>query len=185
MTTYNIGLNATRTIAYVTVDPEPLPGAATIVLTDIEHDSASDQVHDYAGNHALAHHVRDLLYKRKAADGASGASYPDGMYDLSKVSITKYGQIWNAISLVVGAIPVLDASDVTTHTLVLSYHYHNTNPADAVATNSHFTFVSSDPNKATVSAAGLITAVAAGTTNITVTQANSGLSLVIPLTIVA
>jgi len=181
MTVYNIGLNAARTIAYVTVDPEPLPGAATIVLTDIEHgaglDAGDDAVHDVTGNHVLFHHVRDLLYKRKASDGTSGAVHPYGMYDLSRVSIQKYGKIWDATALVVDDVP--DIEEEATETLVIAYH-----PSLEVAVNTHFTYASDDTDVATVSSAGVVTGVAAGEAVITVTQANSGLEVEVPITVV-
>lgn len=55
----------------------------------------------------------------------------------------------------------LDASDVDTEQIVIT-----TTPANE---NGSYTYVSSDPTKATVSATGLVTAVAAGETTITVT----------------
>jgi hypothetical protein len=180
MAVYNIGLNAARTIAYVTIDPEPLPVEATIVLTDIEHDDADDAVHAFAANHVLAHHVRDLLYKRKASDGSSGATYPNGMYDLSKVSIVKSGDLWAAEDIRITAVADLDLSDLDTATLEIKYF-----PSMEVADNDHFTYVSSDPSKATVSAAGLVTAVGVGTTTITVSQAATGFEATVVITVVA
>lgn len=175
MTTHNIGLSADSKTVYVTIDPEALPGAATNVLADIEHDASGANEDDlvdpaHGENHALYHDVREALYH-------------EDILDMQSISIVKHGAIWGATALIISPVTNLDVSNGDTATLVINYDYPD--KANAVATNSHFTYVSSDPTKATVNAAGLVTAVAAGTSTITVTQANSGLSAQIVITVVA
>lgn len=57
--------------------------------------------------------------------------------------------------------------------------------APANATNKTVTYTSSDPTKATVSNSGLVTAIAAGTTNITATTADGAKTAVCAVTVTA
>jgi hypothetical protein len=180
MGVYNIGLNAARTIAYVTIDPEPLPELATIVLTESGEEHGNDEndpVHAYGGNHVLFHHIRDLLYKRHASDGDAGATFPDGMYDLSKVSIVKYGEFWEIRTLEIDELDPIEEG--ATDTLVITYQ-----PNDEVADNDHFTYESDDELIATVSEAGVVSGEGFGEATITVTHTSTGVTADVPVTVI-
>lgn len=173
MTTHNIGLSADSKTVYVTIDPEALPVAATNVLADIEHDASGANEDDlvdpaHGENHALYHDVREALYH-------------EDILDMQSISIVKHGELWSATSITIDEVADLDVSNGDTDTLVITYL-----PNDEVATNTHFEFESSDPTKATVSAAGLVTALAAGATTITVTHSTiPALTAEIEITVVA
>lgn len=162
----NIGLSADKKTVYVSMDPEALPAEATDVLTDFKHnDDANDALGDDV-NHVLYHHVRDALYH-------------EGIYDMQRISIVKHGELWAATGIQAAA--VADVEVGATATLELSY-FPSTNDAD----NDDFTYVSSDPTKATVSAAGVVTGVAIGDTVITVTHKTmTNLTVDVPITVIA
>lgn len=173
MTTYKLGLSADSKTAYVTVSPEPLPGGATNALTDIVHGAAGDKIGVLGSTHALYSDIQDAVYREEA------------IQDMQHLSIVKSGKIWGAIELHITPVADIDLSVGTPATLVIKYAYGPGNGADQTATNTHFTYVSSVPAKATVSSAGVITPVAVGATVITVTQANSGLVATVNVNVVA
>lgn len=158
MTNYNIGLSADKKTVYVTRGGDALPGGATQVLADFNHGAGetTDLVDDNPANHCLYNDVREALYKV-------------GIYDMQRISIVPSGSL---------VADYLSAADVTragagTITPVIKYQ-----PANVNAVLTDFTFVSSDPTKATVNAAtGVITYVAAGITNITATAKDGGKSV--------
>lgn len=107
------------------------------------------------------HYIRDLL-------AASGE------IDIANWSIKRLATAISADP----AAKQLDLSNAETLQIVVSF-----TPYDVA--DETCTFVSSDPTKATVNAAGLVTPVAVGTTNITVTNTFSGKTDVVAITVVA
>jgi hypothetical protein len=109
------------------------------------------------------HYVRDLLYA-------------EGETDMAGVTI-QYGPQ----SINIGADKTIDLSDAETYDV--SAHL-TVVPSEGYA--GVVTYASSDPTKATVNAnTGVVTPVAAGTTNITATSSISGRTDVIVITVQA
>lgn len=167
MTKYGLGLSADKRTAYLAVKPQALPGAATQVLPDVDYGGPLGRVDKNPKNHTLFHVVQEALYRV-------------GILDMQRVSIVKHGTIWNSTSVTAAAVPNLSRAANATSTIVLTYQ-----PSGQVAQNSQFTFTSSDPSKASVSAAGVITALNVGAVTITAVQDDLNLSVQIPVTIVA
>ena len=115
-------------------------------LGAIDHDHVDDPLGG-AVNHVMYHHVRDKLYGIGYLDPSAWTIYIDRVIAVDRVNLTP-------ATLTIAA---LATSQLTKQVL----------PSDA--TVQTVTYVSSDPTKATVSAGGLVTGVAAGTTTITVT----------------
>ena len=115
-------------------------------LGAIQHDHADDTLGD-AVNHVMYHHVRDKLYAAGYLDPSAWTIHIDKVIAVDRVNLTP-------ATLTIAA---LATSQLTKQVL----------PSDA--TVQTVTYVSSNPAKATVSAGGLVTGVAAGTTTITVT----------------
>ena len=115
-------------------------------LGAIDHDHENDPLGD-AVNHVMYHHVRDKLYAAGYLDPSAWTIYIDKVIAVDRVNLTP-------ATLTIAA---LATSQLTKQVL----------PEDA--TVQTVTYVSSDPTKATVSAGGLVTGVAAGTTTITAT----------------
>lgn len=164
MASYNIGLSTDSKKVYVSIGEEALPVGATNVLTDFTHNGEGDEVGAYAGSHVLYHHVRDALYH-------------EGIYDMQSVEIIKHGPQWDTVGLRVTELEEIEEED--TATLEIKYL-----PSLDTATNSHFTYESSDPEVATVSTAGVVTGVAEGTATITVTHKDLDISVEVPVTVV-
>lgn len=163
MSNYNIGLSANKKIAYVTVGADALPGGATDVLTDFKHGEgeANDKVDSNPHNHVLYHDVQDALYRQR------------GIQNMQDISIVPSGALV-AEYLTAAAITINGAG---TATIVIKYQ-----PANVNAVNSDFTYVSSDPTKATVSSAGVVTRVAAGSSVVTATHKDTGAVVTIAVT---
>ena len=166
MPTYKLGYVAATKTASVTLSPDALPGGA-VDLGTFDHDT--DDVD------ALYHHIRDVLYKRSSEDPSNAAGFPFNITGMGDISIVYYGDAIVAKFLTAAAITVVEAA---TDTIAIKYQ-----PADADATNADFTFVSADEGVATVDAAGVVTGVAAGTTKITATHTNGGMSVVVDITV--
>lgn len=181
MTTYKMALSADKKTVYIGKDTVAFP-AQSIALPNFDHNESDDPVHAYAGNHTLFHHVRETLYKRKAADGTAGASYPAGIYNMQELSIVRHGAAINATWLSAAALEVVAAA---TAPIVIKYRTEDPEDTGTNATNTDFTFVSSDPTKATVSAAGVVTGVAAGEAIITATEKNGTKSVEIAVEVTA
>lgn len=112
----------------------------------IDHDHVNDPLGD-AVNHVMYHHVRDKLYAAGYLDPSAWTIYIDKVIAVDRVNLTPA-----TLTIAVSA-----TSQLTKQIL----------PSDA--TVQTVTYTSSNPAKATVSAGGLVTGVAAGTTTITVT----------------
>lgn len=115
-------------------------------LGAIDHDHVDDPLGD-AVNHVMYHHVRDKLYGIGYLDPSAWTIYIDRVITADRVNLTPA-----TVTIVEGATSQLTAEVLPDNTTVQTV-----------------TYTSSDPSKATVSVAGLVTAIAAGTTTITVT----------------
>jgi hypothetical protein len=113
------------------------------------------------GSHTLWHDIRDILYSAA------------GEQNMQAVTIV-YNYL-TGITLVVADAAMNTSSD-TTEQATITY-------TPTAASNRTVTYVSSDPTKATVSATGLITAVAAGTTVITATSEEGGFTSSVTVTV--
>ena len=170
MSNYNLLLNTAKTICWVTVLSDALPATAGTTLTDVTHEGAdgvaepTDGVHDNPDNHVLYHDVQDALYRQQ------------GIQDMQRISIVPSGALV-ATHLTAAALATVDMP--ATQTLVLKYQ-----PANLTAVNADFTYVSSDVSKATVSVAGVVTGVAAGTSTITATHKHTGQTVAVVATII-
>lgn len=144
MATYTVGFDPLTKTATIFQEGDSIPENADIIGT-FEHNDDEDPL-GHEKNHVFYHHVRDLLYPLKVWDMQSVTILFDGSIDVSGVTLTPA-----TASLIVGGTQQLTAT-VT----------------PAVATNKNVSFTSSAPAVATVSATGLVTAVAEGTASIEV-----------------
>ncbi len=155
--------------SYGDVLPANEGGQAYVNIGDFYHDddSSRDDLGDnstetrFGENHVFFHHVRDILYKRSAANPALTAMFPNNIIDIDRVTIT-VDVVKNNVSI--STTPATQTLTVDTPTVQLVTAF---TPTDS--TDQRLAYVSSDPTKATVSATGLVTRVANGTTTITVT----------------
>lgn len=115
-------------------------------LGTVKHDDVDDPL-VVVDNHVMYHHVRDKLYAVGYLDPSAWTIHIDKVIAVDRVNLTP-------ATLTIAA---LATSQLTKQVL----------PSDA--TVQTVTYVSSNPAKATVSAGGLVTGVAAGSTTITVT----------------
>jgi hypothetical protein len=169
MSNFNLRLNTAKTICWVTVLSDALPVTAGDTLTDFVHakpgsTEANDGVDDYPENHVLYHDIQDALYRQQ------------GLQNMQNISIVPSGALV-ATHLTAAALATVDMP--ATQTLVLKYQ-----PADLTAINADFTYVSSDVSKATVSVAGVVTGVAAGSSTITATHKHTGQTVAVVATII-
>jgi hypothetical protein len=171
MSTLKLALSGDLKHVFIGKDTVTFPSTygAPIALPNFDHNESDDPVHAVAANHTLWHHIRDTLYKRKKSDGSTGATYPNGIYNMQEISIIKYGSALLA--------KWLSAADVTragagTITPVIKYH-ETVDDAGVNAVLADFSWVSATPEVATVNAAtGIITYVGVGTSVITATELN-------------
>lgn len=112
---------------------------------DKDDDTQLSGAQHFTDNHVLYHHVQEALYKLDHEDMQSVSIHLDRLRTISIGTGT--------VNLVVGATSQLTAVPTPTNA------------------NGKVTWASSDPTKATVSATGLVTGVAAGNATITATSA--------------
>lgn len=144
MSTYQVAWNATTKVVKIQPDGSTV-GAGFTDIGSYDHDDDADDELGIDENHVLYHHVRDLLYE-------------EGVQDMQSVDITI--PVISITSL--PATDNLDLSEAETVQII-----NTIVPSNAI--NPVITYESSDPTKATVSASGLVTPVAAGESTITVT----------------
>lgn len=177
MARYQIAYHKNTKHAVVQLYGDGLPanegGQAYINIGDFYHQSAQDDLGDNPAsseigdeNHVFYHHVRDALYKRSAANASNTAKFPENITDMASIKIT-IDAVKNNVSIDV--TPATKTLTVAAPTQQLTTAF---TPSDS--TDQRLTYVSSDPTKATVSATGLITRVANGSTTITVTTVEGG-----------
>ncbi len=149
MATYKVHWKASTREVRVLHAAEATPGGFTALGTFDHNDDADDElgVDGAAGtdNHVFYHHVQDLLYTEA------------GVENMQSLTI----DIPRLVSISGGADRgILNAA---TNQIVVT-------PTPANAVNTNYTYTTSDPAKATVSATGLVTAGATdGTVTITIT----------------
>lgn len=85
MPTYQVAYNATTKVATVQPENDALPVGSVNVGT-FEHTDEADLLGPDV-NHVVYHHVRDLLYKRSAANPANPAMFPDNITDMHNIQI--------------------------------------------------------------------------------------------------
>lgn len=147
MTMLQLAYNSTTKVAKFQM-PGDAPGAGFVDLGDIHHPNPTDELGEN-GTHVLYHHVQEELYK-------------EGHLDMSIVEIQFKKVTGLSIAPATSALAPA-ATEQLTPTVT---------PADAA--NRTVTYATSDATKATVSASGLITAVAAGVATITATTEDGG-----------
>lgn len=137
-------------------------GQAYINIGDFYHQAAQDDLGDNPAsteladeNHVFYQHVRDALYKRSAANASNTAMFPNNITDMASITI---------LTDVAGVNAGADFSLAVSETRQL---YPTFTPAE-LANDQAVTYASADPTKATVSSTGLVTAVATGSSVITV-----------------
>ena len=130
--------------------PGDAPGAGFDDLGDFGHPDEED-VLGFSENHVLWHHVRDALYQ-------------EGELNMQIVSILSVKVEGLSVSPATAELEPLDTQQLT-----LTFD-------PVTATNRNVIYSTSDEEIATVSASGLITAVADGETTITATASDGGWS---------
>lgn len=167
MTTYQCAFKATGNTAVVTVQRNgaTLPSGATDI-GDIVHDADPDNLsgdQNIHENHVIFQHVQELCYKH-------------GWQDMGNVSIILAA---TGISIDQGATGAVTAAAGANHTKQLTA---TITPADSAVKT--VTWTTSDATKATVSAGGLVTGVAAGSATITAKPTtDAGVSDTIAITV--
>ncbi len=185
MATYQIAYHKNTKKAVIQFNGDALPaaegGQAYINIGTFVHADVEAAVNDleFDVNHVLFHHVRDALYKRSAANASNTAMFPDNITDMAGITITNDTTYVALVSFVLAPDPVtLTVASPTQQLTVTPTPGGASNPAIA-------SWVSSDPTKATVSATGLVTRVANGTTTITATSEDGALTATLLITTTA
>lgn len=173
---YQISYNQSTRVALVQTDGAAVPGGS-VDIGSFEH---PDDV--APSSKVIFHNIRDMLYRRSAADASQMAMHPDNIMDMQNVSI-QYGDGLDAQDFVVisalsftNVDPIIDLPGTLQLTLDIE-------PANA--TNEGVTYTSSATGVATVNASGLVTGVAPGTTTITATDDNGDVTAEIEVTVIA
>lgn len=179
MTTYNLAIALDDDVipndylVYVTLGADAVPGGA-ISLGSITHDEAHGTTDNLPGspegdNHVLFHHVRDRLYKIDPEDFGVGF-WPENITDLQRVRIIKHGPRMNVdhITLVTAGTTTPTVGQ-TRQLTTTAFSDEQVSLGVVTPAASGTSYVSSDVTKATVNAAGLVTAVAVGAVSITAT----------------
>lgn len=148
--------NATTLVATVQAKGDALP-AGSVKIGTFGHNVSTDNLGDnpsgspkLAESHVLYQHVRDLLYTV-------------GQLDMQSVTIQNDTDYVALTAFTIVESPTTTVAIAGTRQLT-----HTFTPSNA--SNKKLTYSSATPAKATVSATGLITGVAAGTSVITVTS---------------
>lgn len=137
-----------------------IPGGYTNIGNFYHDGGGVDPVDQVSTNHVLYHDIQDVMYRRGELS----------MQDV-KINFTRL------TGIVASAADVaMNLTTDTTEQITVAY-----TPTDA--SNTDVTYASSDPAKVTVSATGLITAVALGTATITVTSKDGGFKSTIAVTV--
>jgi predicted flap endonuclease-1-like 5' DNA nuclease len=175
----------------VFVSAAPDTASAGTNLGTFEHNSGTDIA--YTLNHAVVDHIRSLLYPREQKTPANTTppsigwvnpgTYPDGQpkytgptpgtmfplnfNDLQIIRIKRFGPVMTATSLTAAPVTMAVAGTATLAPKL--------QPGDVVSAPADNILVSNAPSIATVSAAGVVTGVSPGTTQIKITHKSNGL----------
>lgn len=149
MAVQNIFYNATTKVVTLKLVGGSVPAGST-KIGEYDHtvDAEDDTAWETPENHVDYHHVQDALYKVGQLNMQIIKIYTD--YTIPPTGI-------------VASAPGGNLAVAATRQITVVWTPTN-------VTDKGLTYVSSDPTKATVSASGLVTGVAAGTTNITVSS---------------
>lgn len=161
MADYQVCWKESTKTATIQSKGDMIPSGATKLGTFIHSHASDPEGADVS--HVFYHHVQDLLYK--------GADVLN-MQDLTIAHDTTY-------------VPLVGiSSSPATKTLAVAGTQQITNTFDPVgASNQVVTYTTSAASKATVSASGLITAVASGSATITVTAQDGGFTDTVVVTV--
>lgn len=159
MANYQVSYNQTTRVALIQADGAAAP-AGSVDIGSYTHDDEEPALRDleFGVNHVHFQHVRDLLYKRSAANANQTAKFPNNITDMHNVTI-----LFDVTSIEVGANFSLPVGQ--TKKLYVAF-----TPKEA--SDQALTFSTSDATKATVSTDGVVTGVAEGSATITATSAN-------------
>lgn len=91
MPKYQVAYNAATRVATIQPENDALPEDSILVGT-FDHDEETDQL-DSKVNHVMFHHVRDIFYKRSAANPAEEAMFPNNITDMHNITIS-----WDAVA---------------------------------------------------------------------------------------
>lgn len=151
---------ANKTITVIQTGDAVPPGTINIGSFNHEHPGAASG--DEPGiSHVIQHHVRDLLYKRSAANPANVGFWPDNITDMTLYKII-VDDVVEAVSI--SMTPATSNLAVAaTLQMVVAFTPANT-------TNQNVAYTTSNAGRATVSATGLVTGVSAGAVTITATS---------------
>jgi hypothetical protein len=147
MTIQQLAWNPTTRVVTAQADGDVLP-AGSIKLPDYIHNDVGDKLGNIV-NHVLYHHVRDALYDLGELNMQNVSILIDDVY----VALVSIASSPDTAALLVGA-----TQQITTVFTPVN------------ASNQALVYTTSNATKATVSASGLITAVAVGTATITITS---------------
>ncbi|ESX17909.1 hypothetical protein X766_16115 [Mesorhizobium sp. LSJC255A00] len=169
MITYKVNLSADKKTVYVGKDTVAFPGGGTDLGTYV-HDDPTDPLGALKSGHSRHfEHIREILGRRSWANPANAALFPNNIIDMASIKIVRYGAAETADYLSAANVTRAGAGTITP---VVKYRTEVGDVGGVNAVLTDFNWVSSDPTKATVSAAGVITYVAVGVTNITATEKN-------------
>ena len=153
MPDYQVAFNVNTKVASVQTKGDA-PPTGSVKVGEFRHPNPND-ILDPAVNHVTYQHVQDVLYRWKGAD-------PLGWQDMQRVTIENYVALTGIA--IAPATVTLSLAGTKTRQLTIT-------PTPGNASNTAIaSWVSSDPTKATVSATGLVTGIAAGTSTITATS---------------
>lgn len=156
MPDYQVAFNVNTKVATVQANGDALPAGS--VKTGVFHHPNPNDILGPAVNHVTFHHVQDVLYRWKGAD-------PLGWQNMQVVKI-EVDTAYVALTSIAIAPATVTLSLAGTNTQQLTITTTPGNASNAAISS----WVSSDPTKATVSATGLVTGVAVGTSTITATS---------------
>lgn len=91
MPKYQVAYNPTTRAATIQPENDALPEDSILVGT-FDHDEETDPL-DSSVNHVMFHHVRDIFYKRSAANPAEEAMFPNNITDIHNITIN-----WDAVA---------------------------------------------------------------------------------------
>lgn len=153
MPMYQVAYNKATRVALIQADNAALP-AGSVDVGSFEHPEPITR-----GSKVVFHNVRELLYKRSAADPAQSAMFPNNITDMQNVMIDLADGIESTDLIVLTHLAFQHKQRTLRQgeqaTLLLDYSPMSASLADV-------TFESSDETVATVNKDGVLVAVAPG-----------------------
>lgn len=177
MPDYQIALDLSRLpkrYAVIQMEGDTAPEDHTVVGT-FSHGPLEDTLPKHSVSHVLYHHVQDALYRvRDGKTPIEVGFFPDNITDMANVIISLDTTI---------AVESVTVAPTSASIAVGATRQLNPTVMPASATDKTVTYETSDATKATVSASGLVTGVAAGTANITVKTTDGNKTAVCAITV--